>query len=188
MLRNVQFHGRRTQAGASLIEVLVSIVIASIGLLALAGINAASVRYSKLSQYRSVAALMAQDLADRMRANRGSTANVVQSYVLQQSFTAQASLGSAPSPSCTLTTDSCTQAEMAAADLFAWRQAVRNNLPQGSVYVEGAATGSVNLWIVWQDAQLGADDEYSELSAKDCHTSLGIHDKSVRCMFFRIQV
>jgi hypothetical protein len=45
--------------GASLIEVLVSIVIASIGLLALAGVNAASIRYTKMSQYRATATQLA---------------------------------------------------------------------------------------------------------------------------------
>ena len=38
------------QRGFSMIEVLVAIVISAVALLALAGVNAASIRYTKMSQ------------------------------------------------------------------------------------------------------------------------------------------
>ena len=57
----------RRARGVSMIEVLVSIVIASIGLLALAGVNAAAVRLTKMSQYRATATLLANDIGERMR-------------------------------------------------------------------------------------------------------------------------
>lgn len=189
-MRVTSTRSTRPQRGATLIEVLVSIVIASIGLLALAGINAASVRYSKLSQYRSVAALMAQDISERIRANN-TDANVTTLYAVETAFSAQASLGSAPVKTCLDTADTCTSNEMATADLFYWRQAVRNNLPDGSVFLQSDAVvpKAMNLWIVWRDANLGAEDEFTSLTSKDCPTDLGVSsDKSVRCIFFRIQV
>lgn len=64
---------RRFDKGVSLIEVLVAIVIASIGLLALAGVNASSVRYTKMSQYRGTATLLANDIGERMRANKAGS-------------------------------------------------------------------------------------------------------------------
>ena len=84
-------HGARTprrMSGVSLIEVLVSIVVASIGLLALAGVNAAALRYAKMTQYRAVATQMASDIADRMRANKGTPAGgfMAGSYDLKSSF------------------------------------------------------------------------------------------------------
>lgn len=178
------------QRGASLIEVLVAIVIASIGLFALAGINAASIRYTKMSQYRAIGTLMAQDIIERIRANN-TTAGAINSYSFQESFADQASLGSAPSTTCLQPSDTCDTATMAEADLYFWRLAVRANLPEGSVFLEPdpLVSGAANLWVIWRDAQAGADDENPTLSAKDCPVDLGTSaDKSVRCLFFRVQV
>ncbi len=73
------------QRGASLIEVLISILLAAIGLLALAGSNVASIRYSKMSQYRGTATVLAADLAERMRANQAGLAD----YAVADIFSAQ---------------------------------------------------------------------------------------------------
>src|SRR5262245_49835341 len=74
----------RRQAGASLIEVLVSILILSFGMLAMAGLHASSLRYGKMSQFRSVATQLAYDLSDRMRANAlgamGGAYNFTEAY------------------------------------------------------------------------------------------------------------
>lgn len=60
----------KSQHGASLIEVLVTIVILAIGLLGIAGLQATSVQSNYSAYYRSQATLLAYDLGDRMRANR----------------------------------------------------------------------------------------------------------------------
>ena len=62
------------QRGFSMIEVLVAIVISAVALLALAGVNAASLRYTKMSQYRATATQLANDMGERLRANKGSPA------------------------------------------------------------------------------------------------------------------
>jgi type IV pilus assembly protein PilV len=59
----------KTSAGFSLIEVLVSLVILSIGLLGMAGLTAASMNGTSASYYRSQATVLADDILDRMRAN-----------------------------------------------------------------------------------------------------------------------
>lgn len=61
----------RHQRGLSLLEVLVAIVILSLGLLGMAGLQAASLRTSQGSFYRAQAAQYADDMAERMRANLG---------------------------------------------------------------------------------------------------------------------
>jgi type IV pilus assembly protein PilV len=58
--------------GFSMIEVLVSLVILSIALLGTAGLTAASLRNNNNSYYRSQATVLADDILDRMRANRTS--------------------------------------------------------------------------------------------------------------------
>lgn len=65
----------RHQRGLSLLEVLVAIVILSLGLLGMAGLQAASLRTSQGSFYRAQAAQYADDMAERMRANLGEARN-----------------------------------------------------------------------------------------------------------------
>ncbi len=59
----------RRQRGMSLIEILVAIVLLSVGLLGLAGLQLRGMQVNQGSAMRSQAAIMAEDLADRMRAD-----------------------------------------------------------------------------------------------------------------------
>ncbi len=56
--------------GFSLIEVLVAIVVLSIGLLSLAGLQTAAIRNSYASYQRSLANLQTQDAVERLWVNR----------------------------------------------------------------------------------------------------------------------
>ena len=58
--------------GFTLIEVLISVVIFSVGLLGLAGLQATGIKLNHSSLLRSQATLLAYDMADCMRANRGN--------------------------------------------------------------------------------------------------------------------
>lgn len=77
-------HGfsKRGGGGFSLIEVMVAMVVLSIGLLSLAALQAAAVRHSYVSFQRSVANLHVQDAVERLWTNRcalrnGSVLNTV---------------------------------------------------------------------------------------------------------------
>jgi type IV pilus assembly protein PilV len=61
---------RKYTSGFSMVEVLVSLVILSVALLGTAGLTAASLRSNNNSYYRSQATVLADDILDRMRANR----------------------------------------------------------------------------------------------------------------------
>ncbi|MEE9494787.1 MAG: type IV pilus modification protein PilV [Gammaproteobacteria bacterium] len=60
----------RLQQGFTLIEVLVSMVILSIGLLGLAGLQTTGLRNNQSAYFSSQAAIYANDIFERMRANR----------------------------------------------------------------------------------------------------------------------
>jgi len=60
----------QSQTGSSLLEVLVAVVVLSIGLLGLAGLQMTSIKSSHSAYMRSQATLLAYDLADRARATR----------------------------------------------------------------------------------------------------------------------
>ena len=59
----------RKQTGFTLIEILVTVVVLAIGLLGLAGLQAAGLSFSSTAAQRSQATSLAYDIIDRMRAN-----------------------------------------------------------------------------------------------------------------------
>lgn len=64
-----KLHRARTQSGATLLEVLVSMVVISFGILGHAGLQTASLKVNQESLMRSQATNMAYEVLDRMRAN-----------------------------------------------------------------------------------------------------------------------
>lgn len=69
----------RREYGVSMIEVLVSIVVLSVGLLGVGAMQSSSLRVGQSSFYRAQAAQFATDMADRMRANLGDARNYAHS-------------------------------------------------------------------------------------------------------------
>ena len=59
-----------TQRGATLIEVLVALLVLSIGLLGVAALQVNALQTNASAHVRSQASVLAYDIADRMRANR----------------------------------------------------------------------------------------------------------------------
>ncbi|MCF6190047.1 MAG: type IV pilus modification protein PilV [Cocleimonas sp.] len=59
----------KKQSGFSLLEVLISMVILSVGLLGLGGLQVASLKGANNAHSRNVANMLVMELADRMRAN-----------------------------------------------------------------------------------------------------------------------
>ncbi len=60
---------RRAQNGFTLIEALVSIVVISVALIGIAGMQLVSLKNNAESKYRSLAVQLASDLSERMRSN-----------------------------------------------------------------------------------------------------------------------
>jgi type IV pilus assembly protein PilV len=74
------------QRGVTLIEVLVAVVLLAVGVLGLAGLQLRGLQVNQGSQWRSMAAVMADDLADRMRAEQdssfpGGTSTVIANFI-----------------------------------------------------------------------------------------------------------
>lgn len=177
---------RRRARGASLVEVLVSVLLAAVGLLALSGANVVSIRYSKMSQYRGTATMLAADLAERMRSNQAGLGD----YAVSGDFSAQATPPSATT-ACETYANTCNSAQLAAYDLATWRIMVRNQLPEGSVFITpSTAVLAADVWVAWRDPAVAAPDDNSTDSrnnAKECPPDFST-DKSVRCSYFRINI
>jgi len=72
-----QFH----QSGLTLLEIMITVVILSLGLLGLAGLQMTGLKNNRNAYYQTVAAQVAQDLAERIKADQvganGTTYNAV---------------------------------------------------------------------------------------------------------------
>ena len=130
---------RAGQRGVSLIEVLVAVVILSIGLLGLAGLQAGGLRVGHGAMYRSLAAQYAYDMADRMRAN--PSAARAGSYDLSLGTAFPVTLGDT----------------LATSDVNDWMTRMRAVLPgaDGSVSVNGNTT---TITVQWDDRRAAARD------------------------------
>lgn len=63
---------KRAMAGLTLVEVLVALLVLSIGLLGLAGLQMTVLRSNHSAYQRSQATLLAQDITERLQANRAA--------------------------------------------------------------------------------------------------------------------
>lgn len=117
---------RARSLGVSLIEVLVSLVILSLGVLAVVGLQLVSKRNNADAGQRTIAAQLAYDMVERMRAN-ASTATLP-NYILGISTAPAGTLyagTAAPSvPTCSTTGTVCTPADTVTRDLYGWEQAL----------------------------------------------------------------
>ncbi len=63
------------QSGLSLLEILIAVLVLSIGLLGLAALHATSLKANHGAYHKSQATFLAYDMADRLRANRPQAIN-----------------------------------------------------------------------------------------------------------------
>jgi type IV pilus assembly protein PilV len=103
----------RRQKGFSLIEVLVSVVIMSVGILGVAGLQVLSLQQNRNSLLRAEALQLGNDILDRMRANP------IQDY---------AGLGftDAPPSATDCVANNCSAAQMKDYDIALWRCSINN--------------------------------------------------------------
>jgi type IV pilus assembly protein PilV len=66
---------KKSQRGATLVEVLIAVLVLSIGLLGVAGLQLNALQNNLSAHVRSQASTLAYYIADRMRANRAAAVN-----------------------------------------------------------------------------------------------------------------
>ncbi len=120
--------------GVGLIEVLVSVLILSAGILGLASIHVNGIKLTNQSALRFQANVLSADIIERMRANI-TTANTTTAYEVANvaAFDALA-LGGV---NC-LSPGTCTVAQLAVWDLNQWKDAIELSLPTGKGIISSA--------------------------------------------------
>lgn len=136
---NIESRQRR-QSGFSLIEVLITLVIMSVGMLGIAGLYVQSLQAGRTAMFRHHAVNLAGDVADRIRANPRATV----AYIDADGANNNCVLGGAD----------CSAAEMAANDIFLWKAQASESLPGGDVAVvidEAVVPPSYAITVSWNE-------------------------------------
>jgi len=108
----IAMHIPNKQSGVGLIEVLIAVVVLSIGFLAAAKMQVQGMRYSQSAYYLSQGNFMLRDITDRMRANRRG--------VLDGFYDDFTTVANTTEPTCVAATVRCTPEQIAQADKHAW--------------------------------------------------------------------
>ncbi len=167
---------KKKQSGVTLIEVLISVVILSVGILGLTALQLSAKRAGFESVQRSMATALVRDITERMRMNAGQ----ITGYVIDDLTVTTA--GTEPTPNCK--TADCTPAQLAAHDVWEWAQALGGASEQvGGASAGGLvspracithAAGIVNVAIAWQGFEdLGSPT--SALTGSDCGAGAGLY-------------
>lgn len=120
------------QRGVTLLEVLISIVVLSVGLLGYAGLQTVSMKNNTSAFQRSQATMLTYDIVDRMRANKPNLA----SYSV-----AIGVLGTYP-------------------DVISWKNDVAAALPDGKASIAVDLAGNAKITIQWDDNRDGTPIQF----------------------------
>lgn len=118
------------QRGAGLIEALIAVLVLSIGLLGMVGMQTASLKFEQTGWVRSALSTNISSFADRVRANASAseTAYTFSSpYATERAAIEASATYLDPAKDCNSAT--CTEAELAAYDLSVWRRELNQQLP-----------------------------------------------------------
>jgi type IV pilus assembly protein PilV len=143
--------------GATLLEVLVAMLVMSIGLLGMAALQVAGTRANVSAWRHSQAVWLAYDMADRMRANQEGVANDRYGATGSTVSTASATNCSTGSCDCDTSTANCNDSNMADFDLYEWGQQIKPAMgfPNGVGTITGLGDGRYRIRVMWDDDTAG---------------------------------
>lgn len=169
----------RSQQGATLIEVLVTMLVVAVGLFGVAGLQLASVKYQQTSTLRTQALSQMDFIVEKMRVNNSllraanlaaAAATPEQAYLAEDEYDVADVLPD--DPNCGLNAQpACTAAQAAQRDLREWRQSLARELPggRGAIFpvVNGAVTepNARQVVVMWVEKAQTETDNAAGLAA-----------------------
>jgi type IV pilus assembly protein PilV len=117
---------RPSQCGATLLEVMIALLVFSLGLLGLAGMLVVSIKVNRSAYLLTQASFLAQSMADRMHGNlaRVWSGDYSVTYPTADSTTVPCASGAA-----------CSRANVATRDKVLWSQQLTDSLPQSAALI-----------------------------------------------------
>ena len=189
------------QSGVSLLEVLITMVVAALALLGIMGLQLSTVKFQAQASHVTLATEQARALMERMRSNnaafRPAGAGAPVLYTGEAGY-ANAAPGAAPPVDCTKATAAapCSPAQLAAFDVSEWRANLADALPGGRGVVlphplAGAADPSARTVVVmWRNVNnVGAGNAGGAVvaDAADPGCPEPTPQAGIRCLTFTFQ-
>jgi type IV pilus assembly protein PilV len=126
--------------GFSLVEVLVALVVMSVGMLGIASLYVVSIQSGKSAVSRMQAVSLAADLADRIRVN-------AQAGATYNTSAANSTADKGSDKGCIGGSADCSGEDMALTDLSQWSAALQTALPGGTIGAVTYPRGTVELTV-----------------------------------------
>lgn len=138
---------KKASAGFTLLEVLVALLVLSVGLLGLAALQTFSLKLNHQAYERTQATLLIDDIIDRMRANPEGVKLGAYNSV---------GPGAPPSYNNCATTDCRTGTDFANYDIAMWKSAIQANgmLAAGTGAIESPDGMLFTVTVTWQEHDL----------------------------------
>jgi type IV pilus assembly protein PilV len=137
--------------GFTLLEVLVALVILSIGLLGLAAMQASALSSTHGSQTESMVVIQARSLADAMTANPDYWGNNSPTFTVSGTATSPVYGSNAPTYSGSCANTVCSPADIAGYDLAQWANQLLTQVPGATATITcaGSAPVGCSITITW---------------------------------------
>ena len=165
------FRNASSQRGVGMVEVMVSLLLLGIAVIGFAALQVRAVAVTGDSAYRTQAMGIAQELAEKMRAN----------FTQLTGYTTAANWATAVIPDCM--TAACTAAQLQTYDIQNTMALAANLLPGGTV-MASTCNGSSNtcIYVAWNRTTTAVDG-----SANSCVGSTGVYTStSADCIVMEI--
>jgi type IV pilus assembly protein PilV len=151
-----RLRAQRGQQGFTMFEILVTLFLLTLWLLASAGVQSSSLKFSKAAQFRTQAINLATDLAERMQANGAGA--IAGNYTVPATNLTSSDIVTLN----TCVSALCSPSALATFDKAEWKGRVAAALPNASVTVSTAAVANpitYTILISWTDRR--TDRKYS---------------------------
>ncbi len=142
---------RRRQRGISLIESLIALVVAALGILGVVGVQMRTLTDTSTTVRRAQAIRLLADFSERLKVNPNALT------IFSSSEPRRSATVSEPANKCT-TDPGCTNAQQAAFDVATWKETVKNSLPAGeaSIFIAPGETAESNrrqlgVMVAWRE-------------------------------------
>lgn len=144
---NYHIRNRNHNHGFSMIEVLVTLLVLSIGLLGLAAMQANSMQSTHSAYLRSQATYLAYDMLDRMRANMANLNGYGGIDTNANTYTDPGCIGTG-----------CTPANMTTYDASVWATNLGSQLPagRGAIVANAGGNNLFTITVTWDDPAAAA--------------------------------
>ncbi len=140
-MKHAAFSQVRRLRGFSLVEVLVALIVMSVGMLGIASLYVQSMQAGRTSLFRHNAVTLAGDVADRIRANPTAGA---------------AYAGAGADFNCIAQGVNCSAPQMAAQDILVWQAQAEDTLPAGQVQIlfdNAVAPPTYRISVIWEEPE-----------------------------------